>query len=333
MGRVRLGTVIGAAALALLVGGCAQAPPPLTYPSSPPLPTGSSLPGPGPGTGSPSATAAKYSKVLVIAEENHSYGEIIGDPAAPYVTMLANTYGTATNMNAGYPTGCPSLAAYILLTSGSTQGICDDDNPSAHQLSASSIFSQVDDAGMQWRNYAEDAPDNCAGTNADNDRFLVRHTPAPYYTSEAVRCASWDVPLGTVTSGALHDDVVLGTLPAYSFVTPDACGDMHGAPACPGGDVSIGDAWLRSWIPVIMGGPDYTAGRLVIIITWDEGNSSSNHIPTVVISPTTRGVSSGTAFTHCSTLRATEEILGLGTLGCAANAPSMLGPFHLGTGR
>lgn len=333
MGRVKSLLSMCAAGLALLAGGCYSSPAPLAHasPSATPSSGGSTPP-----TGHPSPTAtspaasSKYSKVLIIAEENHSYTQIIGDPSVPYITSLAATYGTATAMEAGYPTGCPSLAAYILLTSGSTHGICDDRDPSAHPLSGPSIFSQVVAAGKQWRNYAEDAPGNCTTVNADSDRFLVRHTPAPYYTDQAAHCADWDVPLGTTSSGALYTDVTAGTLPAYSFVTPDACDDMHGAPACTnGGGTAPGDAWLRAWLPVILAGPDYRAGHLVVIVTWDEGDSSSNHIPALVISPTTHGVRSGDAFTHCSTLRTAEDILGLPPLGCAAGATSMVGAFHL----
>ncbi len=141
--------------------------------------------------------------------------------------------------------------------------------------------------------------------------FLARHTPAPYYTSEASQCTADDIALGTLTSGALHTAISNGTLPAYAFVTPDACDDMHGAPSCSSGRVAAGDAWLSRWMPQLTGGTDFRAGHLVIIITWDEGSDTSNHIPTLVISPSTRGVRSTTAYTHCSTLRTAEDILHL----------------------
>ena len=57
-----------------------------------------------------------------------------------------------------------------------------------------------------------------------------------------------------------------------------------------------------------------------MIITWDEGSRTDNHIPTLVISPTTTQLAPGNAFTHCSTLRTVEEILRLSLLGCARNA-------------
>src|SRR3954453_8389514 len=104
------------------------------------------------------SSQATQSKVMVIVEENRTYGEIVGSHDAPYLTRLAHTYGSAANMDANYPVGCPSLAAYILITSGSTGGICDDKGPRHHPLSGGNIFAQLDAAHRSWRNYAEDLP-------------------------------------------------------------------------------------------------------------------------------------------------------------------------------
>ncbi len=265
-------------------------------------------------------------KVLVIVEENEEYDSVLNGDSAPYLAKLARTYGTATNYQAGYSTGCPSLPGYLLLTSGSTHGICDDDDAYSHQLDGPSIFSQVQASGRQWRVYAESMPRACAKGNSGT--YVPRHAPAPYYSSIASRCADWDVPLGTTGSGALRRGIDNG-LPAYSFVAPDLCNDMHGASGCDSGRIGAGDDWLSRWVPRILAGPDYRAGRLAVVITWDEGSSSSNHIPTIVISPHTQKVSSDRAFSHCSLLRTTEEILGVSRLGCAADAPSMRATFGL----
>src|SRR3954471_17771568 len=246
--------------------------------------------------GEPTGSIARTSssptptKVMVIVEENRTYDQIIGSPDAPYLTSLARTYGYAANMTANYPVGCPSLAAYILLTSGSTGGICDDKGPRHHPIPGANIFAQLDAAHRPWRNYAEDLPAPCARKNGAGGAFLVRHTAVPYYTSESQVCSIGQVELGTTARGELRDDLATGRLPAYSFVTPNACHDMHGAPSCPDAHVALGDTWLARWIPRVLAGADYRAGRLVVIITFDEGSPQDNHIPTVVLSPTTRHV-------------------------------------------
>jgi hypothetical protein len=258
---------------------------------------------------------------MIIAEENEEDSAVIGSRNAPYLTALAHSYGNATNMQAGYPVSCPSLAAYIMITSGGTQGICDDNPPAKHPLAVDNIFQQVATAGLQWRQYSESMTTNCQRTDGPPGGYLVRHAPPPYYTSEAKRCQDWDVPMGTTGAGALHDDLATG-LQAYSIVTANACDEMHGSPVCPTHLVSDGDKWLAKWMPMIIASPDFQQDRLVVIITWDEGSSSSNHIPTLVLSNSTHGVQSNTAYTHCSTLRSTEEVLHLPYLGCAATATS-----------
>jgi len=303
---------------ALLAAGCGQGAPCCAPPSTP---------GPAP-TATASTGSANNRKVLLVAEENHSYAQIIGNPDAPYLNRLAAEYGNATRFDAGYPPACPSLAAYILMTSGSTGGICDDKPPKAHPLAQDNVFHQLAVRGRQWRNYAESAPHTCPLT--DRGRYLVRHVPATYYLNDRAACAVDVVPLGDEERGALHDDVAAGALPDFAFVSPDACHDMHGAPGCPANLVATADRWLNTWLTQILAGPDYRSGRLVVMITWDEGTASDNHIPTIVISPTTRHVTAEQPLTHCATLRTIQELLRLPLLGCAATAPAMTSPFRLG---
>jgi hypothetical protein len=276
-----------------------------------------------------SAAGSESTKVLVVVEENKTYSEVIGSSAAPFLNRLEATYGLATAMTAGYPVGCPSLAAYIILTSGSAQGICDDSGPDDHPLAADNVFAQVARSGRSWRAYAESMPSNCAAHNAALGRYLVRHVPPPYYLTERDRCRRWAVPMGSVGAGALHDDVAAGRLPALSFLTPNACNDMHGAFGCNNRRVARGDQWLARWMPFIFAGPDFRAGQLVVIITWDEGSDASNHIPTLVMSASTHRIRTGTPWTHCSILRTVEEILRVPLLGCASNAASMRSAFSL----
>jgi hypothetical protein len=300
-----------------------------------PTPTASAPPTSWISTAGPSVAASAqpaapgYTMVLLIAEENKGYSEIIGAASAPYLNELAQTYGLATRFDAGYPPKCPSLAAYILLTSGTTAGICDDRPPAAHRLTGDNIFQQVTASGQQWRNYADSAPGPCALEDSRDSRYAVRHVPATYYLNQRTQCEQWTVPLGEPTAGALQQDITAGALPAYGFVSPDSCHDMHGAPPCPRDLVGTGDRWLHDWLPRVLAGPDYRAGRLAIIVTWDEGTATDNHIATLVVTPTTGHVASGTAYTHCSILRTVEDLLRLPALGCAAGAPSMRGAFHL----
>lgn len=273
----------------------------------------------------PSAPAAApaYRHVVLVMEENKDYPRIVGSPEAPYLNRLASTYGLATRYSSGYPTGWPSLPAYLMLLSGSTQGVTSDCAPRSCPVAGTNVFHQLAQAGQQWRVYAESEPFNCDPVGVVGN-YAARHAPAPYFLDEATNCARWDVPLGTPSSGAFQRDLAAGALPALSLVTPDLRHDMHN------GTVAQGDAWLANWVPKILAGRDYKRGDTLVVITFDEGSENTNHIATVVVSPTTTRVRDATPYTHCSLLRTVEDVLGVGRLGCAVSAQSMARGFGLG---
>ena len=258
--------------------------------------------------GTRSGPPATYQHVVWIVFENKAYSEVIGSSSAPYINTLANGCGLATNFHAE---AHPSLPNYIAMTSGSTQGITDDDPPSSHPLSVPSIFSQTT---ASWRSLEESMPSNCAASSSGS--YAVKHNPAPYYTNIRTECASLDVPLADPPDVSAK----------FTFVTPNLCDDMHDC------SVATGDAWLSTWLPKILSSAAYTSGSTAIFITWDEDDSTGGqHIPTIVVSPyTAPGTTSATLYNHYAMLRTTEELLGITTyLGNAATAPSMRAAFGL----
>jgi Phosphoesterase family len=52
----------------------------------------------------------------------------------------------------------------------------------------------------------------------------------------------------------LATDLAGGTLPAFSFITPNLIDDMHD------GTIADGDTWLAHHLPAILGSPQYRAG-------------------------------------------------------------------------
>ena len=253
--------------------------------------------------------------------ENHSYSSIIGSSSAPYENQIAHKCGLASNY---YAVSHPSLPNYVALTSGSTQGITDDSGPSSHKLDVQSIYHQVYPSAKA---YDESMPSKC--DLSDSGNYAVRHNPWAYYVNgnvgpQRTQCQANDVPLGTTASGALHSDVANGTLPKFSFVTPNLCDDMHDC------SVATGDAWLAKFVPFVLAGSNYRTGHLVVVITFDEGGGGGNQVYTAVISPyTAAGTVNSTHFTHYSLLRTTEEILHVPLIGSAASAASMRAPFGL----
>lgn len=262
---------------------------------------------------SPCSTAltppATYDHVVWVVMENESASSIIGSASAPYINQLAGQCGSAANFTAE---SHPSLPNYIAMTSGSTQGITDDNGPSSHPLSVPSIFSQLGTGN--WRALEESMPSNC--DLSDSGEYAVRHDPAVYYTNIRTDCASYDVPLGSTPDLSAR----------FTFVTPNLCDDMHDC------SVATGDSWLSTFLPKVFASTQYQAGRTAVFLTWDENDGTAgNQIATLVMAPSiAAGTTSSTAFNHYSMLRTTEELLGLGSfIGNAATATSMRSAFNL----
>lgn len=250
--------------------------------------------------------ASHYRHVVWILLENVGYS-VVGSSSAPYFNSLAAHCGLATNNDA---VSHPSLPNYIALTSGSTQGITDDGEPSTHPLSVPSIFSEL---GDRWRSLVESMPSAC--DQVTSGTYAARHNPAVYYQSINSVCQTNDVPLTSP----------LNLSASFTFIVPNICDDMH---SCP---VASGDAWLHQTVPQILASPLYQSHQMVLFITFDENNSlASNRVPTLVIAPSVpRGERVGVAFTHYSLLRTTETLLHVGLLGASGTARSMVAPFHL----
>jgi hypothetical protein len=127
---------------------------------------------------------------------------------------------------------------------------------------------------------------------AANDQYATRHNPFVYFHSvidDQASCDQHVVPLGTVAvsttggadvfSGHLYNDLQnQNTTPAFMFVTPNLCNDGHDA-ACAGTNTEGGkvgglvgaDLWLKHWMPMIFASPAYKSGKLLVVVTFDEG--------------------------------------------------------------
>jgi phosphatidylinositol-3-phosphatase len=253
------------------------------------------------------SASARYDHVVWIVMENKPYSAMLDAADTSFMRGLTASCGSATNFHAETH---PSLPNYIAMTSGGTHAVKDDANPSSHRLSGPSIFSQL---GSGWSALQESMPKPCART--PSGLYAPKHNPAAYYTNVARACATQDVRLTKTPDLSAR----------FTFITPNLCHDTH---SC---SISTGDRYLRGLIPKIVNSREYRAGKTAVFITYDEDDgSNSNHIPTLVISPTTKpGTKSPTRFTHYSLLRTTEEMLGLKKLGAARTAPSMRSAFGL----
>lgn len=279
---------------------------PSATPSS--TPTVPSTAGPCAGKAPP---AAGYKHVIWILEENEAQSTI-KTSSMPYMTQLAGSCGKTTNLTA---VTHPSLPNYIAMTSGGTHGVTNDDAPS-HWTgvigNAENIFHQL---GTNWKSLQNGMPSNCALTSGGTS-YAAKHNPAAYYSDNRTACSTQDVPYDSSQTPDVSK--------AFTFITPNLCNDAHDC------SLQTADNWLKLVVPKILSSSTYKTGDTLLVITFDEGVSSNQTIYTTIVAPSViPGTVSTRPYTHYSTLRVAEELLGLPPIGAASSAPSWTHDFHL----
>jgi phosphatidylinositol-3-phosphatase len=272
--------------------------------------------------------------VIVLENHNSftSFGSngIIGNPQAPNITALWNKYNVATNYNGVWHPSLPNYLAMItgdwigtdvlrtcavgtshMYPVGSTVGVSDDDspsvatdygppaNPSCHRWTVNlpSVAGQLVKAGKDWRAYLQNIPEsgttlaNWPGDNNTAKLYAVKHNPFPYIAEIQADPKQFakQVPIEQ-----LFSDLGSGQVPAFSYIVPDQCRDMHGIgnPLAPCGgandtddvDVKRGDDETGWLVNGITGSTAWQHGRNAIFIVFDEGNGplTCNYNPDTV---------------------------------------------------
>jgi acid phosphatase len=244
-------------------------------------------------------------KVLVFVEENHAYREMRSH--MPYLASLARRYSFASHYRA---ISHPSLPNYLALTGGSTFGVRDDNVPKAHRIRGRSVFDQALNRGKTAKTYVDSMPTSCA--TASSKTYAVKHNPWPYFTGSRRRCRRFDVAVGRPRSGALHQDIVHGSLPNVGFVIPNLCHDAHDC------SLARADRWLKTWVPRVFKGRDFRSGRLAVVVTADEDDHSAhNTVLTVAMHAGMQHRRVTRPLTHYSLLGYVDHVLGAHLLGHA----------------
>jgi acid phosphatase len=321
---------IAAVAIAAILAGCggtAATPTASVFPATQ-APTAASIAASGTQTSgaspyagasaTPGSGVPNFAHIYVIILENKEYGRIVGSSAAPYMNQLISRYGQATNL---YAETHPSEPNYIALTSGGLQGTNSD---GTYDLSATSLFDQVEASGRTWHVYAQGYPGGCFrsfqanpvqdGPGAAGD-YVRKHNPAISYTAVSgnpTRCAN-------ITKLAGFDPAAAD----FEMIIPNEINDMHSS------SVQAGDDFLKEFVPQITGSPAFQNSLLVV--TFDEGDSNDQgggHIATILASP---NMPPGSHFdgpaTHYSILRTMELAWGMPLLGKAATASTITLPY------
>lgn len=288
----------------------------------------------------------QYDHVFLLIMENEGYNQIIGNQFAPIINALAQDYGLATNYRG---VADPSEPNYVAMLGGDFFGINSDDPYwfPGHTVNASNLMSQLEAGGKTWRGYFQSMPyagyrgycypDKCNGIPDADTQYVAKH-------NGIVNFANLQTPseLGKMFPFTqLATDLADGAVPNFSYIVPNECSDMHGAPPwCVDSDntgtveqswlISQGDKFAGEVVNAITSSATWPTGNNAIVIVFDEGNIATSQIATVVIANHgPRGVTDNTSYNHYSLLASLQQTFGLGCLVNSCSATPMAPLFAI----
>lgn len=234
--------------------------------------------------------------------ENHSYADVIGNRAAPFINFLTRHGALLTN---SYAVTHPSEPNYLALFSGSAQGVGDDSCP--HMFRTANLGSELRARRLTFAGYSDGLPAT-GWAGCARGEYARKHNP---WSDFANLPASVSKPFTAFP----HD---FTTLPTVSFVVPNLAHDMHD------GSIATADHWLLTNL-----GPYITWARThhsLLVLTWDEDDrSQSNRIPTIIEGQGVRTTRDGSWTTHYRILATLERMYGLPLTGAAARVAPLIG--------
>lgn len=264
------------------------------------------------GTGGGGTNPPSSSHVFLVVEENHSYSDVIGNSAMPYLNGLASKYGLATQY---YADTHPSIGNYFMLTTGQIES---NDDGFAGTVSDDNVVRELVKANKSWRSYAESLP-SPGYLGGDSYPYLRHHNPFTYFSDVIGTSQAGNV----VQFSQFPSDLAGGNLPDFSFIIPNALNDAHD------GTLAAADQWLKNNIDPLVNSPVFQSGG-VLVIVFDESElldiaHGGGHVAMVIAGPQIKpGFQSTSLYQHESTLRLVLSTLAVNSFpGKAASAPDM----------
>jgi len=261
--------------------------------------------------------------VFLVVLENHSFSQVMGSPAMPYLNSLASGHALATQY---FANAHPSIPNYFMLSAGNTVTL--DDN-FAGIVTDDNLVRALTSANKTWKAYIQSLP-SVGYIGPDIGTYLKHHNPFSYLsdvTGSAAQAANM-VPFTQFSA-----DLAAGSLANFVYLLPDSQNDAHdcpgGAATCTDGQLlAAADTWLRSNIDPLINSPKF--GNSVLIITFDESLKSDltdggGQVMTVLVGPHVKqAFRSTTMYQHQSVLRLILDLLKVSDMpGASATANSM----------
>ncbi len=242
-----------------------------------------------------------FDHVVVVVLENHAFGDVLGSPDAPWINGLAASGALFTN---SFATDHPSQPNYLVLFSGSTQGVTGDDCPQT--FTAPNLATALRQQGRTFTGYSEDLP-SVGSAACSSGAYARKHNPWSDFTNVP--------PAANQPLTAFPTD--LAALPTVSFVVPNLQHDMHD------GSVAEADAWLRDHLD------GYAAWarshRSLLVLTFDEDDGGAdNRILTVFSGAGVKPGRYSEQIDHLRVLRTIADAAGAPAPGRARTVPPVV---------
>jgi len=246
------------------------------------------------------------SHTVIVVIENKTYDEIVGNSSAPYINgLLANSH--TASFTQSISSTHPSQPNYLMLFSGSTQGVTDDYVPANLPFTAPNLGAAVVNAGLTFIGYSEDL--NYTGsTDSIVNKYVRKHNPWVNWQGTGTNGIS---PNANRSFGDFPSDY--NQLPVVSFVIPNLDHDMHD------GTIADCDSWLQNNLDGYI--QWCINNNSLFVLTTDEVDyTSSANILTFFMGANTQGGVYNQMISHYNVLRTIEDLYGLPGIGASADA-------------
>lgn len=118
--------------------------------------------------------------VFVIVMENHGYGQIVGNPNAPFANQYMKSANTATNY---FAIGHPSSTNYLEIVGGSNFGVRSDNGPDWHNHNCTPNLGPPPTTNLDFPAGSNVCPIHGTGTDAETPALdLTNECPDPTHT-------------------------------------------------------------------------------------------------------------------------------------------------------
>jgi acid phosphatase len=265
--------------------------------------------------------APHYAHIIVVMEENHSYNEVIGSANAPYITKLSKGGALFTNAHGVMH---PSQPNYLIIYSGSNQGVIDDNCPTAQYLTPN-LGAALIKKGLTFNGYAQTMPSTgYLGCVYQETKLTIgylyarKHCPWVNWQGTGANQipASVSLPMTSFPTN-------FNKLPTVAFVIPDMDYDMHNIGA-PGDAAAIkrGDKWLKENIDAYAQWAKNHNSLLIVTFDEDDYNpQNANHIPTIFYGAKVKTGHYNVPITHYNVLHTLENIYGIAVTDTSSAKP------------